>query len=144
MKKHWSALVCVAALGCAGAQPTRERGGPALFGGVHTVKAPEKNRCDGLAKGSFLKTKCDEARYLGDLYVRRLSPGDAVCVEGGFGLPPAGACLARAAVVDVATGKALIEIRETKPDSRWFQKEQTQVWFEEGALVDLYLVENGY
>ena len=50
----------------------------------------------------------------------------------------------RASGADVATGMVLLEVREAKPDSRWFHRESNQFWFEEGALVDLYLQEHGY
>ena len=36
------------------------------------------------------------------------------------------------------------KLREARPNSRWAKKETNQYWFEEGALVDLYLAENGY
>jgi Tfp pilus assembly protein FimT len=74
----------------------------------------------------------------------KLSTGDQVCLEGGFGDTPSAACAARAAVVDSSKDLVLLEVREAKPDSRWFNKEQNQFWFEEGALVDLYLADHGY
>lgn len=107
------------------------------------VKAPARDRCDSHGT-SAVRGSCDEAKYLAQLYARRLSTGDMVCLEGGFGDAPGPGCLARAAVVDVATDRVLLEVREARPESRWFQKVQYQVWFEEGALVDLYLAERGY
>ena len=121
----------------------RDRGATGLWDRAPEVLAPKVNRCAGHGK-SGARANCDEARYLGQLYARKLSAGEEVCLEGGFGDPPAGACLARAAVVDTKTNMALLEIRDAKPDSRWFRKVQNQVWFEEGALVDLYLSEHGY
>jgi hypothetical protein len=38
----------------------------------------------------------------------------------------------------------LLEVRQAKPESKWFQNEQHQFWFEEGALLDLYLADHGY
>ena len=55
---------------------------------------------------------------------------------------PGGACLARASVADVSVGKVLVELRDARPNSRWASKESNQFWFEEGALIDLYLAEN--
>jgi hypothetical protein len=107
------------------------------------IKAPLQDRCVGHGKSS-VRSHCDEAKYLAQLYARRLAPGDGVCLEGGFGDEPTGSCMARAAVVDTDTNRALIEIRDARPESRWFKKVQYQVWFEEGALVDLYLAERGY
>ena len=81
---------------------------------------------------------------LPSLNTRLQAPGTDVCLEGGFGDEPGGACLCRAQVADTRTGEVLLEVREAKPDSRWFHKEQNQYWFEEGALVDLYLNDHGY
>jgi hypothetical protein len=122
---------------------SRDRGAAGLFENVPLVEAPVKKRCEGYAKGTG-KSRCDEARYLAEIYVKKLSTGDMVCLEGGFGDEPGAGCQARAAVADTATGKLLIEMKEARPDSRWFQKETNQYWFEEGALVDLYLAEHGY
>ena len=121
----------------------RDRGAGGLVENTQTIKAPLKGRCSGL-KGSGAGKRCDEAKYLGEIYVRKLDVGTDVCLEGGFGDEPGGACLARAAVVDTRTNEVLVEIRGAKPDSRWFAKEQNQYWFEEGALVELYLADHGY
>lgn len=136
--------VC-AASGCVTeARSQRVRGASGFLENVPEVAAPEVDRCSSPRPGSGPKGSCDEARYLGEAYVRRLSPGDEVCLEGGFGDEPGRACLSRGAVVDVATNRVLVEIREARPDSRWFRQEQKQVWFQEGALVDLYLADHGY
>lgn len=111
---------------------------------VPTYEAPKEDRCAKYQAGGAPAANCQEARYLGQLYVRRLSTGDEVCLEGGFGDPPGAACLARAAVVDTGTNLLLLEVRQARPDSRWFHKEQAQFWFQEGALVDLYLNDHGY
>lgn len=133
-----AALAC----GCVDPRATRDCGAAGLFENVPTYQAPEPPRCASHA-GSR-KKNCDEAQYLGEIYVRRLATGDAVCLEGGFGDPSAAACLARASVVDAAPNRVLLEVREAQPNSRWFKKEQNQFWFEEGALVDLYLADHGY
>lgn len=124
-------------------RPWRDRGAASVFDTAPEVKAPLEDRCVGHGKSS-VRTACEDAKYLASLYARRLSPGDGVCLEGGFGEAPLAACLARASVVDVSQNRALIEVREARPDSRWYQRVQNQVWFEEGALVDLYLAEHGY
>ena len=121
---------------------TREDATGGISDQAPVVPAPKRDRCKGHSAG--LKNNCEEAKYLAELYARRLSTGDAVCLEGGFGEEPGGSCMARAAVVDVDQGKVLIEIRDPRPESRWFKRVQHQIWFEEGALVDLYLAEHGY
>lgn len=137
-------LIVVYGLVAAGCLASRDRGAADFTSRAQTYKAPAENRCAKLAKGSAPANNCSEAQYLAQVYVRKLSSGDEVCLEGGFGDVPTGACLGRAAVVDTATNKLLLEIRTAKPESKWFNHEQHQFWFEEGALVDLYLVEHGY
>jgi hypothetical protein len=115
-----------------------------LFGSnVPVHKAPTKDRCAPL-KQSAARSSCEDARYLATEYTRRLSPGDEVCIEGGYGEEPGSGCLARAAVIDVGTNRVKLEIRGARPDSRWFNSEMRHAWYEEGALVDLYLSERGY
>jgi hypothetical protein len=130
------------AAGCiADDRATRDRGqGP---DNVPVYEAPKQDRCSGHANNA-LKSRCEEAKYLAEIYVRKLSAGDEVCLEGGFGDSPGGACLARARVDDSDERKVLLDVKEAKPDSRWFNKQSHQFWFFEGALVDLYLAEHGY
>lgn len=139
MRGAWGAVAALA-LGCVvsrepGAlEPTR----------AHTYEAPAQDRCARYAAGSGPSANCEEAKFLAQTWVRRLATGDEVCLEGGFGDPPGAACLARAAVVDTGTNLLLLEVRQARPDSRWFHQEQSQFWFQEGALVDLYLNDHGY
>jgi hypothetical protein len=142
--KALAVLALLPLLGCIrDDRAQRDRGASGFLENTQTIRAPGKGRCDGLGSGAAGR-RCAEAKYLGEIYVRKLDVGTDVCVEGGFGDEPTGACLARAAVVDTATDRILLEIRGAKPDSRWFHKEQNQFWFEEGALVDLYLADHGY
>ena len=115
----------------------------ALLGSVPVVRAPRVDRCTQHRQSS-LRAQCDEARYLATEYTRRLSVGDEVCLEGGYGDEPGQACLARAAVIDTAPNQVKLEVRTARPDSRWFNAEMRHAWYEEGALVDLYLSERGY
>ena len=140
--KHLMALLAMSlSLGCTA---RRDRGAEDWLQRAQLYKAPEVDRCSKFKKGGAPAAQCEEAKYLGTIYVRRLSSGDEVCLEGGFGDSAGAACLARAAVVDTATNRVLIEVRQARPESKWFQHEQTQYWFEEGALVDLYVSEHGY
>ncbi|MBI3182814.1 MAG: hypothetical protein HYZ28_11810 [Myxococcales bacterium] len=121
----------------------RERGGAAIFDAAPEVKAPLSDRCKAHGQSSA-RQSCEEAKYLAQTYARGLSTLDAVCLEGGFGEAPGASCLTRASVADADGRRVLLEIRGARPESRWFQQVQSQVWFEEGALVDLYLAEHGY
>ncbi|XXF78768.1 hypothetical protein P2318_03135 [Myxococcaceae bacterium GXIMD 01537] len=147
MRRTWVGSGLVLALtGCAAGsdafKPNPNKEDP-LVGGVPLIKAPGQDRCSGLGK-SGVRPGCDEARYLGTLYTRRLSVADDVCLDGGFGEEVGAACRARAAVIDTAPNRVKLEIRSAKPDSRWFNSEGRTAWYEEGALVDLYLAERGY
>ena len=123
---------------------TRDRGAADWSGRAATYKTPEVLRCAKFKVGGAPAAQCAEAKYLGEVYVRKLATGDEVCLEGGFGDEPTSACQARAAVVDTATDRVLLEVRKVRPESKWFKHEQSQFWFEEGALVDLYVAEHGY
>lgn len=136
-------LLSLSLLG-AGCYSTHDRGGVDWTDRARLYKAPETERCSKYKAGGAPAANCAESKYLAEIYVRRLAAGDEVCLEGGFGDQPTAACLARAAVVDTARNRVLIEIRQAKPESKWFKHEQTQFWFEEGALVDLYVAEHGY
>ena len=122
---------------------SRDRGATGLFENVPRYPAPPTSRCEKI-KSPTPKKNCEEAKYLAQIYVRRLASGDEVCLEGGFGDRPGAGCGCRAAVVDTANEVVLLEVREARPDSRWFKKESNEFWFEEGALVDLYLSDHGY
>lgn len=141
---RWTALfLAVALAGCLhDDRAPRDRTVLGFERGAAEVKAPA-DRCARHEK-SAVRATCDEAKYVSQLYVRRLSPGDQVCLEGGIGETPAAGCACRASVSDVATNRVLVEVREARPESRWFDRIGMEIWFEEGALVDLYLAEHGY
>jgi hypothetical protein len=124
-------------------RPATERGAANLFENTETIPAPTTDRCE-THKRSSLRQPCDDAKYLAQKYVRAMSVGDQVCLEGGFGDPPAAACLARANVGDATSTRILLHVVDTQPSSRWYKYVGTEVWFMEGALVDLYLAERGY
>ncbi len=123
---------------------TRDRGASGMLENVPVYPSPPKSRCAKLAANSSLGKSCADAVYLAQLYARRLATGDEVCLEGGFGERNLRDCQTRAAVMDVNTNLVLVEVREAKPNAKWFGKESNQFWFEEGALVDLYLADHGY
>jgi hypothetical protein len=136
-----AALLIVVLSGCIA---TRDRGALDWIGKAALYKTPETDRCAKFKEGGGPAAACAEAKYLGQVFVRKLATGDEVCLEGGFGESPGAACLARAAIVDTATNRLLLEVRQPRPESKWFKNEQHQFWFEEGALVDLYVAEHGY
>lgn len=106
------------------------------------VKAPVKDRCQNYTPATH--QSCIKERNIASLYVRRLTVGDQVCIENGLGFSPNAECRARAAVVDASPEALLLEIREAQPASKWFSQPRARTWYQEGALVDQYLVEHGY
>jgi len=143
VKTLWLVLALGASACALDNRASRDRGATGWFENVPRYPAPLESRCAKI-KSPTPKKNCEEAMYLGQIYVRRLGSGEEICLEGGFGERSTAACLCRAAVVDTNTNVVLVEVREAKPDSRWFKKESNQFWFEEGALVDLYLADHGY
>jgi hypothetical protein len=147
MKRMWAGAGLLLVLAGCGTSKESFRPNPndedPLVGSIPVVRAPRVDRCTQHGKSS-MRNQCDEARYLATEYTRRLSVGDEVCLEGGYGDEPGEACLARAAVIDTAPNQVKLEVRTARPDSRWFNEEMRHAWYEEGALVDLYLVERGY
>jgi hypothetical protein len=147
MKWTWAGAVVAGMLAGCGTSREAFRPNPndddPLVGSVPVVRAPLKDRCE-LHGRSSVRAPCDEARYLATEYTRRLSVGDEVCLEGGYGEQPGAVCKARAVVIDTAPDQVKLEVRSAKPDSRWFKAEMRHAWYEEGALVDLYLEEQGY
>ncbi|WP_426755435.1 hypothetical protein [Myxococcus sp. Y35] len=146
MRQSWLGACALSLVlsGCTGTgafRPDPNNDDP-LYGVIPVVKAPPKNRCEELP--ASVRTSCDEALYLATEYTRRLSVGDEVCLEGGYGEEPGAACKARAAIIDTSPNQVKLEVRGPKPDSRWFNVEMRHAWYEEGALVDLYLAERGY
>jgi hypothetical protein len=146
MKRMWVVSGLVLALG--GCSRIETKPNPqdedTLFGSnVPLIKAPRVDRCASHKK-SPAGASCADALYLGTEYTRRLSVGDEVCLEGGYGDDVGSGCKARAAVIDTGPNGVKLEIRSARPDSRWFNLEMRHAWYEEGALVDLYLAERGY
>ena len=129
-------------------RPSDERNGSGLFDSTPTYKAPLQDRCQAYGRKSGpqpdIQRECEEAKALAQQYVRGLSPGDAVCLDNTFGEEPGAACAARAMVRDASTTQVLIKVEDAKPESRWYKKLAADIWFDNGALVDLYLAEHGY
>jgi hypothetical protein len=136
-------LLLLPGAGCMRDPNLRERGAVGLYDTAQEVAAPKEDRC-AKQGAPDVAGPCEEARSKAWTYVRRLAIGDQVCLGEGFGEPPDAACPTRATVDDAAPGRVLLQIREARPESKWFPKVGQQTWFAEGALVDLYLAERGF
>lgn len=140
------AAIACGLLACHGDQrQTRDRGAAQLFDRAPTIEAPESDRCQRMAAVDEAREPCDLQKREFLLALRALSVGDQMCLDNLVGDPAdQPGCRARAAIADTASGRLLIEVRGAQPESRWFDKIQSQLWFEEGALLDLFLAERGY
>jgi hypothetical protein len=144
MRAGW-ALLLLALAGCLkDTRPSQERGAARVFSRAPEIQGPATDRCQAAAETGTGKPGCRDAKYLAQVYVRKLGTTDEVCLEGGFGQAAPTSCLARAFVADAAVGRLLLEIRSAQPQSRWYNQVQHQLWFTENALIDLYLAERGY
>jgi hypothetical protein len=147
MRRWLLALGAAAALPSAAClhddRPATDRGASDLFSRSPEIPAPLRDRCEAHKK-SAVRGPCDDAKFLAQKYARGLSIGDQVCLEGGIGEVAGAACLCRAMVQDAATNKVLLHVADAQPSSRWYRYVGTEVWFQEGAIVDLYLQERGY
>lgn len=112
---------------------------------IETVAAPPHNRCEALHNAPTTFAQCQRAVSEVTEYLRHLNTGDEVCLEGGFGDDRVGDhCKARGHVLDADAHGFLIQVRDPSLDSRWKNAQGHKLYFENGALVDLYLRERGY
>lgn len=140
-----AAVLLVFCVGGCRATADRERGATGLWDNAATVRGPAETRCARFKATSNAGKACADALYLAELYVKKLSVGDQVCLEGGFGEPEGRSpCTVRASIEDTSQQGVMLEIRDVAPGSKWKGKGAHQFWYDEAALIDLYLAERGY
>jgi len=108
------------------------------------VQAPQKNACERYRQSASAFRQCEEFRATVVEYLRHLNTGDTVCLENGLGDEVGPACKARGAVVDADAHGFMIEVRDPTLDSKWHADAGQRIYFENGALVEIYLRERGY
>lgn len=144
MKKLLAALVLATLAGCAG----HDHAGLWMTHEdveVETVAAPKTDRCDKFKGADSMFQRCQEFKQQAMNYLHALNTGDTVCMEGGFGEDHlTDKCKARGQVVDADNHGMLVQLREPRLDSRWKDYDGKKVFFENGALIDLYLAESGF
>lgn len=111
---------------------------------IDEVRAPLHDRCEKLRAAADLYRSCQTERQNAVEYLRKLNTGDSICLENGFGEEPRAGCKARGAVMDADARGFLIEVRDPAFDSAWHKDQGRRIYFENGALVDIYLRERGY
>lgn len=111
---------------------------------VETVPAPKADRCDKFKGADSMFHRCEEFKQQATNYLHGLNTGDTVCMEGGFGEEMSDKCKARAQVVDADNHGLLVQMREPQLDSHWKNYDGKRIFFENGALIDLYLKESGF
>ncbi len=107
------------------------------------VEKPASDRCLKYESDPQLFGPCKKARVEASHYVEALETGSDVCVENTFG-EPIQDCYARGVVVDPGSHSTIIAAT-TVDDARAKNFRKTEnVYFDNDALIDLYLSEHGY
>jgi len=109
-----------------------------------SIKAPKKDRCESYKSAATTYSQCEQFKTEAVEYLRKLSTSDTVCLEEGFGEEPGPNCKARGTIVDGDERGYLIRLNDPTSDSKWKDYQDKRVYFENGALVDIYLRERGY
>lgn len=134
----------VAACALAGCTTTSGGAMYARHDTTRIVAAPKLDRCDAFKGARTTFTQCQEFKQQAIDYIHKLNTGDAICVENGMGEEPREGCKARAYIIDADNHGFTTEIRYPTLDSKWKDANQQRVYFENGALIDLFLRERGY
>ena len=136
-------VLCIALAGCV----SHEHPGPFMHQtdvGAQTISAPAKDRCEAYASAKTTYAQCQQFKTAAIEYLRRLSVGDTVCMENTLGEEMTAECKARGVIVDGDAHGFLIEFRDPSTTSKWKDEQGKRVYFENGALIDIYLRERGY
>ncbi|MBS2032039.1 MAG: hypothetical protein JST54_29340 [Deltaproteobacteria bacterium] len=136
-------LLAFALLGC----PSHEHNGAFMHQidvDSTSVKAPKQDRCEAYKSAATTYSQCQQFKSDAVTYLRKLSPNDSVCLEEGFGEEPGPTCKARGTIVDADEHGMLIRVNDPMLQSKWKDYQDKRVYFENGALIDLYLRERGY
>jgi hypothetical protein len=112
--------------------------------GGEEVHAPKQNACEKYRSPQTTYQQCQGFRATAREYLQHLNTGDMICLENGFGDEIGPNCKARGAVVDADSHGFLIQVRDPALDSKWHADQGQRIYFENGALVDIYLRDRGY
>jgi hypothetical protein len=107
------------------------------------VEKPETERCLKYKSDPSLSGPCNAAKIEAGRYLQTLETGAEVCLENTFG-EPIKDCYARGVVIDPTAHATIVSITEVDSAHAKNFRNQEYVWFDNDALVDLYLAEHGY
>lgn len=138
MKRSGAWLAVLALAGCKEGQ----RGLHMEDTAATAVHAPRVDRCTKVKDRE--RTTCDEHKEAALKYIRNLTQGDNMCVEGGFGEELTKACKVRGTFEDGNNEGILVMIHDPAPESHWKGYSERKVWFDNAALVDQFLADKGY
>ena len=111
---------------------------------AENVAAPAKDRCESYAAAKTTYQQCQGFKTTVVEYLRKITTGDTICLEDGFGEEPGPNCKARGVLMDADSHGFLVEFRDPSTASKWKDYQGKRVYFENGALIDIYLREHGY
>jgi hypothetical protein len=133
-----ASLLCAGCLAPAAYMPPTDNGGRY----ADSIKDPKVDRCAAQPEKRQRKD-CAKARDDAFEFVRRLSPGDQICLDGNsMSDGVTGHCKARALVTDSGVNKVKVEVREISPGTGF--KHMQEIWYTEAALADVYLMSLGF
>jgi hypothetical protein len=129
-----ASLVCLA--GCATLSPESR---------ANAVKGPAPELGDRCARATdiLVQKGCQRDRDKAHAYLKTLNQGDTVCLDPLFDADMTN-CRARAEIEDQDPTATQIHLFDTDPNSSWAPKANQKIWYENTALIDLYLQGKGF
>ncbi len=112
---------------------------------ANAVKGPAPELGDRCARTADLMAQkgCERARDKAHAQLRALSQGDQLCLEPILDADMAN-CRARARIEEQDPTAMELHFVEVDPNSSWAPKSSRTLWYENTALIDLYLQEKGF
>ena len=107
------------------------------------IEKPETDRCLKYKSDPSLADPCKKARIEAVRFVQSLDTNTEVCLENTFGEPMLD-CYARGVVMDPTPHATVISVTTVDTARAKNFRNIEYVWFDNEALVDLYLAEHGY
>ena len=117
--------------------------GCASLGGGLAVRAPAADRCSHWAE-PLARRGCDRIRDRARSYLETLHVGDAICLDPPLQEDMDSGCRARGRIDDQGSNSMRITLIEVEPSSGFAPQANQHLWYENLALVDLYLKEKGF
>lgn len=126
-------LVCLTTVGCATIAPEARE---------NAVRGPDADRC-AAQPDQLVHAGCVRARDKAQEALGALNRGDNLCLEPILN-PDLDNCRARASVDEQDVRGIKLRFIDVQPGSSWAPYANAVRWFDNTALIDLYLKERGF